>query len=116
MGEGDVASWVPLKGCICDNDHELAGEMALAPSSHAGGPLIHEVSPAERLPWIALSPGHLLLGSAGTVTHDHGLKFTEEEAPLLFSESTIHVRHSVAWFQLPSMHTSLLPLLPANWK
>lgn len=116
MGAGDVASWVPLKGCICDNDHELVAEIALAPSSHASGSLIHEVSPAERSPWIALSPGHLLLGSTGTVTRDHGLKFTEEEVPLLFSESTIHVHCSVAWFQLHSMHTSLLPLLPANWK
>lgn len=116
LGEGDLASWVPLKGCICDNDRELVGEIALAPSSPCRWLSYSWGEPPERSPWIALSPGHLLLGSAGTVTRDHSLRFTEENVPLLFSESTTHVLCSMAWFQLHSMHTPLLPPLPANWK
>lgn len=74
-----------------------------------GGSLIHEVSPRWS-PRTALLPrSHLLLGSAGTVTHDEALDSQRKKSRCFFLESTIHVYCSVAWFNfIPCTHLSSL--------
>jgi hypothetical protein len=91
---------------MSQSPHELVGRLCQHSSSCGG-----RWSTLLCMSWVLLrnGPAGTLCTCAQPWTH-------KGKVPTPFSESTIHTYHSMAWFQLHSMHMLLLLPPPASWK